>query len=451
MNRLYALRNAFYVLVAIAMVSGSSKHATAQAVGNNAVYNSSGITYSTAYIDANAIAGTSSATDICAKINAALNLIPSGSTAVIDARGVSNLACPTTGTHTPWSYGGTVYTPSSTILLPAGTITTSSAWTLPNGTRLVGEGSGSVISSLTAVTTIQSSASTIINMGAGSTTYCPLVNSAYVCTGVSVEDLVINGNGTGGSTAGIYNNNAQEQSYVKRVAFYQVSGIGLKIVSGGANSGPYTDITFGNSAAGTLTSCVAINGVSTRGIHGLTCSNTGSVPASGAGVLLGGSNNSVEDVTVAGFHDGVVIGANAIVQGAVVVNVVNSTPSVGNAVVHISSTNTVSDVTVMGVNKGAATYSIEDDITAGTPLLQDTSVGIYAVGESVATKTYSRFTTSPSLPAWVQSNSAAPSTQCVIGSLYSNTAGTNSNNDWYVCTPKNSHSCTSGPCWTYIK
>src|SRR5579863_4829358 len=64
--------------------------------GNNVVQGS-GVTTSTAYIDASVIAGTSGAGDICALINAALGLIGTaggsgtrgyGTSTVIDARGI---------------------------------------------------------------------------------------------------------------------------------------------------------------------------------------------------------------------------------------------------------------------------------------------------------------------------------------------------------------------------
>jgi hypothetical protein len=405
---------------------------TAQTQGNNSVYGT-GVTFSTAYIDASAVAGTSSATNICAKINAALGLIHSTpNTAVIDARGISSLTCPSG--DTPWTYGGTTYTSPATILLPAGTITISNTWVLPNQTRIVGEGSGSVVSG-TAVTTIKTSSALnpMIQMGISTGALaCPTAG----CTGISVEDLVLNGEGA--VTVGIINTNAQEQSYIRRVAFYQIPGTGFRVGSGAQNSGPYTDITFDAGTSTTSsTICGGISGVSTRGIHGLTCTNTGTVPGSGAAVLLAGSNNSLENVTVQGFYDGVKIGSNGTAQGNIVLNVANGTPSVSNAVIHIVTTNPVSDLTIMGVNKGSASYSIEDDITAGTPLLADKTVGMYAIGESVtvtnATKAYSRFTTSPSVPTWIRGNTT-PSTPCVIGSLYSNSAGTGPNTDFYVCT-----------------
>jgi hypothetical protein len=426
----------------------SSPLSLAQKPGNNVVQNSSGVTTSTAYIDASVITGTGSGTNICALINAALGLIGTtgyGTSTVIDARGIpqpgstQTLSC---AGNTPWVYGSTTNTPSATILLPAGIITTTATWTLPTGTRLVGEGSGAVGSSPTAVTTIQSSASTIIEMGSSSPTFCPKVNSSFVCTGISIEDLVINGEGE--TSIGIYNSNSQEQSYVKRVSLYQILGTGLKVLSGGANSGPYEDISFGTATtATTVPTCAIINGANTRGIHGITCTYSGSTtPTSGGGIVLGGKNNSLEDITVQGFHDGIQIGANAVAQGNVILNVSNGSPSVHNAVVHITTTNTVSDLVIMGVTKGSASYSIQDDNTASgssTTALSDATVGIYAIGESVtvthASNAYPRFTTSPSVPTWIR-GSGTPGSSCVVGSLYSNTGGSGSN-DFYVCTAAN--------------
>jgi len=430
--------------------------------GNNVVQGS-GVTTSTAYIDASVIAGTSGAGDICALINAALGLIGTaggsgtrgyGTSTVIDARGIpqpgssQTLTCPST--YTPWSYGNT-RTQSATILLPAGNITIGASWVLPTGTHLVGEGSGSVAGGTT-ITTIQttSALNPMIQMGATASS-----------TAVSIEDLDLNGEGD--ASVGILNSDSMEQSYVKRVGIYQIVGKGLSVTSGASYSGPYSEITFGNgsSTVSASTACVSINSVSTRGVHGLHCTNTGSIPSAGAAVLLNGPSNSLTDVTIQGFYDGVEIGSNASetnVKGNVLRNISatpwTTTPTVKHSVVRIMSTSGVAigDDVVMGVNKGGTgttSYSIEDDATAqgsagATTLLTDTTVALYAIGE-VATVThavhaYPRFSTSPNLPTWVR-GAVTPGSSCVVGSLYSNTAGTGgtppSANDLYVCTATN--------------
>jgi hypothetical protein len=432
-------------LLAMLIVSSAPLRLLAQTQGNNAVYtgtSASTPSYSSSFIDASAVKGTSSNTDICAKINAALALIPPNATgAMIDARGVTNLTCPSG--DTPWKYPstGTVIATPSTILLPAGAITIGTTWILPNKTRLIGEGMGpTTLSSVSGVTIIQSSsASTMIQLG-GVSPYCP----SGICTGVSVEDLMLNGEGS--STTGVLNGNSQEQSYARRVAFYQILGTGLRVAGSAENSGPYTDLVFGTGTSYSVangTICAAINGVSTRGIHGLTCTNSGSsTPTSGAAVLLGGSGNSLEDITVQGFYDGVKVGSNNIAHSNVLRNIVGGSPQVVNAVVHTVTANAVTDLAVMGVTKGAASYSIEDDWSASgssTTKLTDSTVALYVMGESAsvthATNSFSRFTTSPTLPVWIQGKTNAPASCSIVGSLYSNTSGiSGSKNSWYVCT-----------------
>jgi hypothetical protein len=237
--------------------------------------------------------------------------------------------------------------------------------------------------------------------------------------------------------AGIYNANAQELSYVKHVALNGIAGTGFEILSvaagSGRNSGPYSDITFSSSSASSI--CASITSVTTRGIHGLHCTNTGS--STGAAVYLDGSNNSVEDVTLTGFLDGIKIGANAAAQSNVILNVAGGATSTLGAVVHISTN--ASDVAIMGVSRGSLKYSIQDDLTAAgtsTTALTDSSVGLYAIGEKAtitnAKNSYPRLTTSPTVPTWIRGTSN-PSTPCAIGSLFSNSNGTGGTSDLWVC------------------
>jgi hypothetical protein len=59
--------------------------------------------------------------------------------------------------------------------------------------------------------------------------------------------------------------------------------------------------------------------------------------------------------------------------------------------------------------------------------LSDTTVGLYMLGEQVnvgntsitTPATYSRFTTSPSVPSWLSGPNTPPSGSCTVGSLYS--------------------------------
>jgi hypothetical protein len=119
------------------------------AQGNNAVYNTTcnnggpGILGSSAFIDASTFTG-STTNNICAILNFVLDptkhILPSTG-AVIDARGLGPNSTNTSLTCTASSWTGIAASPS-TILLPAGVILIPKTWTLPDGTKVIGEGAG---------------------------------------------------------------------------------------------------------------------------------------------------------------------------------------------------------------------------------------------------------------------------------------------------------------------
>jgi hypothetical protein len=377
---------------------------------------------------------------------------------VIDARGItSGLNC-TSGT--PWFQGGTSYTNTpATILLPSGLITIHQTWILPNGTRVVGEGAGSsgTGSSGTGITTIQAVSGftgQMIQMGPNnnSTTLTPCTNFSTGCMGVSVEDLTLDGND---SATGIINGQAREHSYVRRVYLYRIPGTGLQVWNNASYSGPYSDITFYNAssaAAGTV--CVWIDNISTRGVHGLKCVASGSTTPSAA-VILDGVGNSVEDVQVQGFGDGILVGKDNPTVNSVLLNIVGGS-SVTN-VIHIcgpvqvtpcpSTANLVADISVMSVARGISVNTIDDDVSLSTSstTLQDANIAMYVIGDPLkaagSTIGYSRFSTSPNVPTWVVQKTTTPPSSCVAGSILSNSAGTSGNTLW-VCT---------GSTWTDVE
>jgi hypothetical protein len=221
--------------------------------------------------------------------------------------------------------------------------------------------------------------------------------------------------------------------------------------SSASNSGPYTNITFdtGGYSGTSSTVCAQILNAyamltGTKGIRGLRCkSENQDAPAA---VLLDSSNNSIEDVTIVGFFDGILVGKNASAQSNVLINIIGDTlgqlSSPVNAI-HISNHNMVTDLSIVGVSNilsGTATYTIEDDVTlpSGSQNIADASVGIYAIGESIGGG-YSRFTTSPSVATWAVGTSRPTSTSCSRGSLYSCTTALNNGNQCsnalWVCGP----------------
>jgi hypothetical protein len=269
--------------------------AEAQA-GNNAICTSSTqtqcgpTTASPAFIDASVLQRQHDFCNTIYRILAATGHPSTGE--VIDARGISaNLTC-ANGT-TPWFNGSTFANVPSTILLPAGTITIPSTWVLPGGTKLIGEGSEihgvpipPTVSGPTMIQACTNSISgcptnfsgTMIQFGAP---LCPGQQCTGIVKGVSLENVVLDGNGLSAVT-GIQNGWAQELTYVDHVTLFQILGIGLNVTSNAQNSGPYSNITFDTGAysPNSSTSCAQILSVvggtpgalgGTRGIHGLTC------------------------------------------------------------------------------------------------------------------------------------------------------------------------------------
>lgn len=332
---------------------------------------------------------------------------------IIDTRGISSLAC-TLADGNPWS-GLTSGGMSNTVLLPSGTVTIAVPWVLPDDTHLIGEGPNS--------TTIQPtySGGDIIDMGSESPTVgFACFSSIQDCPGIVVEHLALNGNGNTGVN-GIVNCCAQEFSGVNDVKIVGVN-VGLALTDKYAqNSGPYTNITMSG-----VSQCVTIepgtNGTIsiTRGVHGLTCSTTGTA---GSAIEVDTSNNSLEDIYISGGsgQDGVLIGSNAATDSNVLLNISGS--GLGN-VVHISSANSSSDISILGVSRSGGTSTIYDQL-AGTTLT-DTKLGMYILGEPVQAGTinsagYSRFTTSISsnTQTWLVGPSAPIGSTCRAGDLYS--------------------------------
>lgn len=145
---------------------------------------------SSAFIDASVFA--TQADTFCSAIYKILQP-PTYSAAVIDARSLpgttgASMTC-ATGT-TPWNNGTLYLNKPSTILLPAGTISISTMWVLPSGTKLIGEGTTTATSSGGAEqTTIQACGSQSCFSGTAMIQF----GSVPQCSGISVENLTLNG------------------------------------------------------------------------------------------------------------------------------------------------------------------------------------------------------------------------------------------------------------------
>jgi len=306
--------------------------------GNNAVWgpcqNQTGIIGSQSFVDASAISTAHGQSDLCATVYNMLNgnFTTYTQGEVIDARGLSGatLTCSTTANTSPWftTSGGYLNNKPSTILLPAGVIKIHYQWVVPSGTRLIGVGADLAGSQQTVIqacsTTNCFTGSAVLQFGGTGTTCSP-----SPCTGISVEHVTLDGANNSTTLTGIENANSQDQTYVDHVTLWQFLGTGLSIHGGGSNygaqnSGPYTNITYDtNGSASSTAVCVNINGVNggTHGIHGLTCKGNYSPVA----VMLDSSNNSLEDVRITGFDDGIRIGSVGTARSNVLFNIVGDT------------------------------------------------------------------------------------------------------------------------------
>jgi hypothetical protein len=443
--------------------------AAAQVIqGQNAVCttgpNCSPTVNTSAFIDASQFISSSNS-DLCKVLYFVLATVvqahyPSG--AVVDARGLNsgniNLTC--AAGWTPWNNGATFLNVPSNILLPATgggnnvtPIIISTGWVLPANTHLIGQGDN-----ISSGTVIQA-ASNVGDMIAYCSSILPPQNPpASSCTGIAVENLLLDGKGN--AVSGIVNYYAGSLSYVNHVSLYQILGVGLVIGGAATGSGPYSNINFdtGGSAATSSTVCAAIVGPNlsgTAGVRGLTCTSELAVAA--AAVLLDSSNNSIKDVNIVGFKDGILVGANQPAQNNVLVNVIGDTSSCYptcltpiNAV-HISTNQTVADLVIMGVGNegGAGNSTIQDDVTSTTlSATTDEFVALYALGKA-ANNGHARFTTSPSVATWA-AGTVMPTGSCAQGSLYSCTGG--SSNCTYGTTAYALWGCpVPGGAWLGIK
>jgi hypothetical protein len=464
----------------------------AQTQGTNAVWlTGTQPTQSPAFVDASQFSGA----DICGQINAALVFVqqhfPAG--AVIDARGLgpSNSTMTCYQGATPWVYQGSTVNIASTLLLPAATITIQAPWVLPNNTRVVG-----VTPNPSQATTLEVGSCFQLQPGdvgnamieMGSQSLC----ASAGCSGISVEHLTLDTTPTDNVCSsppprnGIYNGSSQDQSYVNDVNLVGMSLTGLSVVTSSSTtssgtsadgSGPYSNLAFVASSTATCAgmgsgsscpACVLLQ-AQTRGLHAASCIGNALTepPASGspehAGIYVNTSNNSISDVHVENFWDGIEVGDIGSQVSNVVISNVTSGRSQANVTnsVHICGPRTtsfgqcshntdsnVSDVVVLEdtdePQSASSSTAIQDDQTDTSITPPSTglgaTVGLYALGELVAdTGGYSRFssfnsnTQSTVVPTWGVGSARPTTSTCQPGTLFSATGGSSGSTIW-VCT-----------------
>jgi hypothetical protein len=159
--------------------------------------------------------------------------------------------------------------------------------------------------------------------------------------------------------------------------------------------------------------------------------------------LLSSSNNTIEDVQISGFTNGIVVGSGGAAQNNVLMNISGITHV--STVVNIPVHATASDLVIMGVqNYSSGSDTIYDGLTS--TVLSDPSVAIYALGEANGNG-YSRYTSSPNAATWVVGPNATPSGGCTaanLGSIFAPTVG--STGSLWVC-----ENPTTGPTWTAVQ
>jgi hypothetical protein len=422
--------------------------------------------------------------DICSVISDILTNATTSGPITIDARGLfsSNTPPHYVCVNSPFPSG---LNRPATILLPAGqNIFLETPWVVPSGTRIVGSGpyGGTTLSPNSSIPSATTALITLCGGASGG------------CTDISIENISIQYPAVGqqGFTAqqslitGIENNGGGDQTYVSNVSFTNLSGIGLLVDSNAARSGPYTNIGYNDWSCETIsgtTTCpvCAYIKAQTRGLKGFSCIGDSTVTASAGhpAIIIQASNNTVEDVHIESFWDGVQIGAlpgGSAVNNVFVANVTahpngSASGPVTNAV-HICGNNSngsfgscggatgsfpaVTDVVLHGISISGAqkTVTAVGDDVSGTPLTgTGLTVGFYAIGQNSVngvSTAFAKFSSTPgtgaNIPTWGVGSSAVPttSTGCSTpGSLFSNTSGTSgSANTIYVC--------SSGFVWTSL-
>jgi hypothetical protein len=421
-----------YAVVLLTLCVTLPSASSAQTLGDNIVQGATGYLDSSSFLDASAYTGS----DICAQLYAAIKATYPTSPRVVDGRGLNsgNTTMTCASGSTPWQQGSASTLHPSIVLLPAGTITISTTWVIPTQTQVFGNGPRN-----TTILANTGFSGDMIDFGGA-------VNCSSQCFAIGVSDLMVNGNEQ--NISGIVNSWTGEQSYVNNVSIREVDGTGLFIGSGANNSGPYTNLSITSVLSGvTATACVKIEGASTRGIHGMTCTSDYIESTGGptAGVYLDGDNNTIEDLHFEGFHDGIVVGDSGMARGNVIMNVTGSgggnSGAIDNVVEICSATaaspcttsSDVIDLTLLGIdaNQGQfhTVYMVKDDETntdiAAPPYPAQGFLGLYALGEPIGSG-YSRFVTNtsgaPEIPTWGV-GSTVPGSSCTNqnGSLFSNT------------------------------
>jgi hypothetical protein len=316
-------------------------------------------------------------------------------------------------------------------------------WVVPGSTELIGQGlrdGGTVITG-------------IASSGFGPPS--PLVKlCSSSCTGVGIEGIYFEG---GGNSVNLIENAyaADTSSYIDRINLHNFVGTGLLVDATASGSGLYSNVAC--APGSTSSTCIEFDASNTGGLHGVTCTGVNTTGGSSSpGILLNSSSNTLEDIHIEGFQDGVKIGSggDAVSDTLVDVNGSSGSGSINN-VINIAGPNIVADLTLVGAGAKSidpmghgnqVSYLLTDSLTGAIipngPPPAATFVALYSLGSQFSGG-YSRLTTSPlgangsdpSIPTWGAGSSSVSGTSCTdVGAIYTNTSGTTGGNDTlFVC------------------
>ena len=246
--------------------------------------------------------------DPCAKILAAINLLPSTG-GVVNALGFQG----TQATCAASPFAGV--TKSVQLYLGAATFPTNAQWIVPEKSQVFGVGRGD-----------PGSTNTVIQAGASfpvSTAVVLLGPSPGPNFGVRVENLTIDCNNISGAV-GLQNLYAEEQSTGNYILLTNCPGGNVQIASAAQNSGPYNNLEVINDSA--CTNCTAttvpviVDGIAAfRGIRGLTINSNGAGAQPNVGLRID-AGGSYTDTHCEHVTDCVVVGSQAATSGTTLVN-----------------------------------------------------------------------------------------------------------------------------------
>lgn len=321
-----------------------------------------------------AYADTFTGADLCAKITAAIAVLPApGGT--VDARGLTGTqACATN----PFAAGRI----GITTLLGNATITIAVPWILPSANRIIGAGREIGLSYDTILR-----ASGGFEVGTFMMSFCTIGTAP--CFGIQATDFELDCNGVS-LCSGIENNYSQEQSWFRRMIVINAPSTSFSVDVGGLtssaaqNSGPYEDLEGLSEAYGvTGTVCFRANLVpALRALRSITCNADGYITRPTNAILFTGTSPThISDAHIEHFANGIVLGTSTLNNPESVVTNVSAGPDTTCAVViGPIAGGTNQDMLISAVENSTSSQSVLCDQLNSITLNNAVGLGTYWLG-----------------------------------------------------------------------